>query len=237
MRERQAVFVDSGAWIALALTRDPLHGQARELWEKMLEMGARLHTSIPVVLETFTFLERNTTRIRNIYGSVATTRAVYVNSDNKIGTLSSSRRYKEDIKPMDEASETVFALSPVTFRYKKDIDGSHALSFGLIAEDVAKIDPNLITRDEGGKPQTVRYDAVNAMLLNEFLKEHRKVEEQNYKLQEQEATIAQLKSGMRTLAATVKEHDSKIQKVSDQLEVKVAVKNSINRGLTLKIPQ
>ena len=75
------------------------------------------------------------------------------------------------------------------------------------------------------------------MLLNEFLKEHRKVEEQNYKLQEQEATIAQLKSGMRTLAATVKEQDSKIQKVSDQLEVKVAVKNSINRGLTLKIPQ
>jgi len=181
--------------------------------------------------------ERNTTRIRNIYGSVATTRAVYVNSDNKIGTLSSSRRYKEDIKPMDEASETLFALSPVTFRYKKDIDGSHALSFGLIAEDVAKIDPNLITRDEGGKPQTVRYDAGNAMLLNEFLKEHRKVEEQNYKLQEQEATIAQLKSGMRTLAATVKEQDSKIQKVSDQLEVKVAVKNSINRGLTLKIPQ
>ena len=156
--------------------------------------------------------ERNTTRIRNIFGSVATTRAVYVNSDNKIGTLSSSRRYKEDIKPMDEASETLFALSPVTFRYKKDIDGSHALSFGLIAEDVAKIDPNLITRDEGGKPQTVRYDAVNAMLLNEFLKEHRKV-------QDQEATIAQMKKGMDALVTHIKEQDSKIQKVSDRVEM------------------
>jgi len=83
----------------------------------------------------------------------------------------------------------------------------------------------------------VRYDAVNAMLLNEFLKEHRKVEEQNRKIQEQEATITQLKKGMDTVITHLKEQDSKIQKVSDQLEVKVAVKNSINRGLTLKIPQ
>jgi len=120
--------------------------------------------------------ENSTTRIRNIYSSVASGRAVYVNSDNKIGTLSSSRRYKEEINPMDKASETLFALKPVTFRYKKEVDSERALSFGLIAEDVAEISPALITRDEKGNPQSVRYEAINAMLLNEFLKEHRKVE-------------------------------------------------------------
>src|SRR5260370_409771 len=117
--------------------------------------------------------ESNTTRIRNVYTTVANGRAVYVNSDNKIGTLSSSRRFKQDIQPMDRSSETLFALKPVTFRYKKDADPSQALSFGLIAEDVAEVSPELITRDEEGKPQPVRYEAVNAMLLNEFLKEHK----------------------------------------------------------------
>ena len=118
--------------------------------------------------------ESNTTRIRNVYTTVANGRAVYVNADNKIGTLSSSRRFKHDIQPMDRSSETLFALKPVTFRYKKDADPSQALSFGLIAEEVAQVSPELITRDEEGKPQTVRYEAVNAMLLNEFLKEHRR---------------------------------------------------------------
>src|SRR4029077_9419265 len=104
--------------------------------------------------------ESNTTRIRNVYTRVASGRAVYVNADNKIGTLSSSRRFKHDIQPMDKTSETLFALKPVTFRYKKDADPSQALSFGLIAEDVAQVSPELITRDEEGKPQTVRYEAV-----------------------------------------------------------------------------
>src|SRR5215471_328757 len=117
--------------------------------------------------------ESNTTRIRNVYTTVANGRAVYVNADNKIGTLSSSRRFKHDIQPMNKNSETLFSLKPVTFRYNKDTDPSQALSFGLIAEDVAEVSPELITRDEEGKPQTVRYEAVNAMLLNEFLKEHR----------------------------------------------------------------
>jgi len=117
-----------------------------------------------------------------------------VNADNKIGTFSSSRRFKHDIQPMDRSSETLFALKPVTFRYKKDADPSQALSFGLIAEDVAEVSPELITRDEEGKPQTVRYEAVNAMLLNEFLKEHRKVEEQASEAQENKAMIAELKS-------------------------------------------
>ena len=153
--------------------------------------------------------ESNTTRIRNVYTTVANGRAVYVNADNKIGTLSSSRRFKHDIQPMDRSSETLFALKPVTFRYKKDADPSQALSFGLIAEDVAKVSPELITRDEEGKPQTVRYEAVNAMLLNEFLKEHRKNEQQESKIEQQEATIAQQQKQIEAL--------TRLQKVSAQL--------------------
>ena len=147
--------------------------------------------------------ESDTTRIRNIYSSVATTRAVYIDGDNKIGTLSSSRRYKDEIKPMDQASETLYSLKPVTFRYKKEVDRSRALSFGLIAEEVAEVDPDLITRDKEGQPQTVRYEAVNAMLLNEFLKEHAKVQ--------------QLEASVDALATQIKEQKAKIEKVSVQL--------------------
>jgi len=142
--------------------------------------------------------ENNTMYIRNVYASVVTARAVYVNSDDKIGTLSSSRRYKEQIKPMEHASETIFALKPITFRYKKEVDPSQAVSFGLIAEEVAKVNPELITLDEEGRPQTVRYEAVNAMLLNEFLKEHK--------------TVQELKKQVAELAAS-------LQKVSAQLEL------------------
>ena len=153
--------------------------------------------------------ESNTTRIRNVYTTVANGRAVYVNADNKIGTLSSSRRFKHDIQPMDKSSETLFALKPVTFRYNKDADPSQALSFGLIAEEVAQVSPELITRDEEGKPQTVRYEAVNAMLLNEFLKEHSKV----VKL---EATVAKQQKDFEAVLADLKRQ---IQKVSAQLEL------------------
>jgi hypothetical protein len=155
--------------------------------------------------------ENDTTYIRNVHDSVASARAVYVNADNKIGTLSSSRRYKQDIRPMDKASEGIFALKPVTFRYKKEIDRSQALSFGLIAEDVAKISPDLITRDEEGKPQTVRYEAVNGMLLNEFLKEHKKVQEQG-------ASITELKKEIQALTATVTQQAAQIQKVTAQVD-------------------
>jgi hypothetical protein len=157
--------------------------------------------------------EDNTTRIKNVYASLATERPVYVNSDNKIGTLSSSRRYKEEIKPMDRASETLFALKPVTFRYKKEVAPAQMLSFGLIAEDVAEINADLITRDEQGKPQTVRYEAVNAMLLNEFLKEHRKV-------QEQDATIARQQKQIEALAAG-------LQNVNAQLELNTSVPQTV----------
>jgi len=112
---------------------------------------------------------------------------------------------------MEQASEALFGLRPVTFRYKKEIDPAGTSQFGLVAEDVEKVNPDLIVRDKEGKPYTVRYEAVNAMLLNEFLKEHRKNEEQ-------EKTIAELKSGMKALAAIVNEQVSQIQKVSAQLE-------------------
>lgn len=156
--------------------------------------------------------ENSTTRIRNIYASAASGRAVYINSDNKIGTLSSSRRYKDEIKPMDKLSETLFALNPVTFRYKKEVDSGRVLSFGLIAEDVAEVSPELVTRDERGNPQTVRYEAVNAMLLNEFLKEHKAFVEEQGKVREQGATIARLEQQIAALTAG-------LQKVSAQLDL------------------
>ena len=103
---------------------------------------------------------------------------MFVNSNGKLGTATSSKRFKDEIKTMGEASEALFALNPVTFRYKKEIDGAGIQQFGLVAEDVEKVNPDLIVRDKEGKPYSVRYDQVNAMLLNEFLKEHHTVEGQ-----------------------------------------------------------
>jgi hypothetical protein len=151
----------------------------------------------------------NTTRIRNI-GSTPIVGGITVvidgtspSGDSLLGYASSSRRYKEDIKPMDKASETLFALKPVTFQGKGD--RAHVKHYGLIAEEVATVSPHLAVYNPQGQPETVRYEAVNAMLLNEFLKEHKKV-------QNLEATVA-------TLAATVKEQATQIQKVSAQLEM------------------
>ena len=104
--------------------------------------------------------------------------AVFVNGDGKLGTSTSSARFKDEIKPMAKASEALFALKPVTFRYKKEIDPQGIPQFGLVAEEVEKVNPDLVVRDAKGKPHTVRYEQMNAMLLNEFLKEHRKNEEQ-----------------------------------------------------------
>ncbi len=137
---------------------------------------------------------------------------VFVNTDGKLGITLSSRRFKEEIEPMGKGSEAILALQPVTFRYKKQFDPTNTVQFGLVAEEVEKVNRDLVVHDKEGKPYTVRYEAVNAMLLNEFLKEHRKNEEQ-------EKTIAELKSGMTSLAATVKEQAAQIQKVSGQLEV------------------
>jgi hypothetical protein len=135
-----------------------------------------------------------------------------------LGHEFSSRRYKDDIKPMDNASEALFALKPVTYRYKKEIDKNQAVDYGLIAEEVAKVDPNLAVRNGKGQIESVRYTAINAMLLNEFLKEHRKLQEQAREIQEQSATIRKLKKGMDTVVARLNEHESRIQKVSAQVE-------------------
>jgi uncharacterized coiled-coil protein SlyX len=161
-----------------------------------------------------------------------------------LGHLSSSQRYKENIKPMENTSEALYRLKPVTYRYKKEIDRTQSLDYGLVAEDVANVDPNLAIRDRTGQIESVRYSAINAMLLNEFLKEHRRVEVQDSKIEKQQATIAQLKSGaakqeatisqlkkdMKVLTVQLKEQAAQIQRVSAQMEAgrpptKVVVNN------------
>jgi hypothetical protein len=145
--------------------------------------------------------------------------AVYVNSSGKLGTMTSSRRFKDQIQPMDKASEAVLALKPVTFHYKKEFDPDGIPQFGLVAEQVEKVNPDLVTRDAKGEVYTVRYEAVNAMLLNEFLKEHRKVQDLRSTVAKQEASIAQQQKAMEAVTARLEEQDSKIQKVSAQLEL------------------
>jgi uncharacterized coiled-coil protein SlyX len=129
---------------------------------------------------------------------------------------------------MDKASEAIFALKPVTFHYKHELDPEGIPQFGLVAEQVEKVNPDLVARDDHGKPYTVRYEAVNAMLLNEFLKEHRKVEEQGRNDQQQEATITKLESTVaqqekeiKALTASLKEQATQIQKVTRLRRVQV----------------
>src|SRR5205085_154482 len=137
------------------------------------------------------------TFIAGIHGATASGAVtVYVNSSGQLGTLPSSARFKHDIHSMDKASEVILALKPVTFHYKAEIDPKGIPQFGLVAEEVEKVNPDLVTRDDQGKVYTVRYEAVNAMLLNEFLKEHRKVEQQ-------EATITQVKSAAEKQEVTI----------------------------------
>jgi hypothetical protein len=122
--------------------------------------------------------ESNACYIRSIFNQTSASGIpILINSSNKLGTTTSSKRFKEEIKSMGKASEVLIALKPVTFRYKKAIDPAGTSQFGLVAEDVEKVNPDLVVRDVDGEPLSVRYDQVNAMLLNEFLKEHRKVEQ------------------------------------------------------------
>src|SRR5204863_649494 len=139
------------------------------------------------------------TFISGIHGvTVAGGVGVIVDTNGQLGTVVSSERFKDGIKPMDKASEAILALKPVTFRYKRELDPEGIPQFGLVAEDVEKVNPDLVVRDTGGKPYTVRYEAVNAMLLNEFLKEHRKVEELKNGFQ---ATVAQQQKEIQALTA------------------------------------
>jgi uncharacterized coiled-coil protein SlyX len=146
---------------------------------------------------------------------------VYVDANSKLGTLTSSKRFKENIEPMDEASDALFALKPVTFRYKKEIDPAGKSQLGLVAEEVEKVNPDLVVRDKEGKPYSVRYDQVNAMLLNEFLKEHREVADLK-------STVAEQRKGMEAMAAQLKEQAEQIQKVSAQLEASERAPQVVN---------
>jgi hypothetical protein len=126
---------------------------------------------------------------------------VIVDATGHLGTITSSERFKNGIKPMDKASEAILALKPVTFRYKHELDPDGIPQFGLVAEQVEKVNPDLVARDAEGKIFTVRYEAVNAMLLNEFLKEHRTVQELKSTAANQEATIAKQQKQIEALTA------------------------------------
>jgi hypothetical protein len=154
--------------------------------------------------------------IAGIHGVPVTGVAVKVSATGQLGIQPSSARFKDEIRPIDKASEAILALKPVAFRYKKDVDRERTLQFGLVAEDVEKVNPDLVARDADGKPYTVRYDAVNAMLLNEFLKEHLHV-------QEQDAIIARQQKQIEALTAAV-------QKVSAQLEVSKAAPQTVTNN-------
>jgi hypothetical protein len=146
-----------------------------------------------------------TTFVRGISGTAVTGTPVVVNGNGQLGVAPSSKRFKDEIKPMEKASEVLLALKPVTFRYKKGIDPQGIPQFGLVAEEVEAVNPDLVVRDKDGKPYSVRYEQVNAMLLNEFLKEHR--------------TVQELRNEIAGLTSTVKEQAGQIQKVSAQVEL------------------
>jgi predicted RNase H-like nuclease (RuvC/YqgF family) len=140
---------------------------------------------------------------------------------------------------MDKASEAILGLKPVTFRYKKEIEPNGAIMFGLVAEEVDKVNPDLVTRNDKGEVETVRYEAVNAMLLNEFLKERRTVQELKSTVAKQQASIsqqrkdfeantAQQQTEIQALTASLKEQATQIQKVSAQLEASKPAPQVVN---------
>ncbi|PYI46981.1 MAG: hypothetical protein DMF11_07365 [Verrucomicrobia bacterium] len=165
--------------------------------------------------------ESNTTRIgtlqtrafiKGISGSAVTGTAVVVNAAGQLGVAPSSAHFKREIRPMGKESEAILGLKPVSFCYDQEIDQEGLAQFGLVAEEVEKMNPDLVVRDDAGRPYTVRYDQVNAMLLNEFLKAHRKMEKQ-------EAAIARQEKQIEALVTMVKEQAAEIQKVSVEMEI------------------
>jgi hypothetical protein len=167
--------------------------------------------------------ESNACYIGSIFGQTASGgSAVYIDANGRLGTSTSSKRFKEDIEQMGTISEALFALKPVAFHYKKQIDPTRKSQFGLVAEDVEKANPDLVVLDKEGKPDSVRYDQVNAMLLNEFLKEHKAFLEEQHKVQEQGATIARMEQQIEALTAG-------LRKISTQLELnKPATRTALN---------
>jgi uncharacterized coiled-coil protein SlyX len=178
--------------------------------------------------------------IRGVTTGNADAVPVLIDSAGQLGTAGSSRRFKKEIKPMEQASEAILSLKPVTFHYNSDKTGTP--QFGLIAEEVAEVSPDLVVRDKNGEIYTVRYDAVNAMLLNEFLKEHKAFLEEQRRVQKQETTISQLKStvaeqnatiaqqqkGMEAVTARLNEQAAQIQNVSAQLEANKPAPQVVN---------
>jgi trimeric autotransporter adhesin len=182
-----------------------------------IRIGAQVFTPEPFPPGGVDHPAHTATYIAGISGTPVAGVGVVVDGNGQLGVLVSSERFKSKIKPMNDASETILALKPVTFHYKHNIDPKDTPQFGLIAEEVAKVNPDLVVRDADGKPYTVRYDAVNAMLLNEFLKEHRKVEEQR---KDFEAALAQQQKQIEALTAG-------LQKVSAQLEISKAAPQTV----------
>jgi hypothetical protein len=173
--------------------------------------------------------ESNACYIASIFGETSANGIpVLINSNSKLGTATSSKRFKKDIKPMDKASEALFSLTPVSFHYKEEIDPTGTSQFGLVAEDVARINHDLVVCDKEGKPYTVRYDAVNAMLLNEFLKEHRKVQELESTLVRQEASAAKQQAAIAAQQKQIEVLTAGLQKVSAQLELSKPAPQVVN---------
>jgi trimeric autotransporter adhesin len=177
--------------------------------------------------------------IGEIFGStVPNSTPVFINSDGRLGTITSSQRFKEEIEPMAQASETLFALKPVKFHYKKEIDPTKKAQFGLVAEDVEKVNPDLVLRDKDGKAYGVRYDQVNAMLLNEFLKEHRQVDTQQAIVSELQSTVASLRKNFETttekqqkeievLTYELKRQKAQIQRTSARIEIGTSISQAV----------
>ncbi len=184
-------------------------------------------------------VDNNTTRIGDVQtatfiagisGTAVVGDTVVVNANGQLGTAASSARFKKEIKPMNKAGDAILALKPVSFQYKSDSKGTR--QFGLIAEEVAKVNPDLVTRDRRGEIYSVRYEAVNAMLLNEFLKEHKAFLEEQRKVQEQELAITQLKSTVaqqrKEFQATVAQLTRRLDEQASQIE-KVRARLEVNR--------
>jgi hypothetical protein len=160
---------------------------------------------------------RTATFIAGITGTtVAGGVGVLIGSNGRLGTINSSARYKENIQPMDKASETILALKPVMFRYNEELDPEGIPQFGLVAEEVEKVNPDLVARDEEGKPYTVRYEAVNAMLLNEFLKEHRRLEELEASVVALQSIVKEQASEMRAVRDEIKSCPSAVRVVTNE---------------------
>jgi hypothetical protein len=161
---------------------------------------------------------QSATFIAGINGAtVAKGVGVIVDAKGHLGTMTSSERFKDEIKPMDKASEAILALKPVTFRYRHELDPEGIPQFGLVAEQVEKVNPDLVARDADGKVSTVRYEAVNAMLLNEFLKEHPTVQELKSTVAKHEAIIAQQQKRMEAVTAWGENQESQIEKMSEKV--------------------